>query len=350
MRERVLFIYFQDKGASAHTIAKEAKVSKDLASRTILRWNEAATILPKRPGPKVGSHMRGKTDDIIAGLRLMKGRRGVSARIAGRVAGVSDKTMRRAAHALGMDYATGPKQDPMTTEMKQERCKFARAHPTAYEGILWRDALYVDSAPLYMQMTKGKKGMPTWDTRGKHEGDEVHAHSQKVMVYAGISQHGPTSIVTVTGTSGQNSKYNHQKGKKKGTPYDGCCAQEYRDDVVPQLRADAARLFEGKQYLYVHDKASIHKTTNTKLKNEKQPIVHDWPTQGYDCMPIENAWSMLQTEVWRRGPYGDFKKFKGQVTQAWKAVMTKDVCKKLCRSVPDRMRKIVKVKGKHIKY
>ena len=350
-RKLIINAYTKDKSQSLRTIAAKAGVDPKTVRRTIARFEEDGTLETKPPGPKQGSHPKGTAKAIHFAVLKMKGRRGVSARAAAAMAGVSDKTVRRAAHEAGMDFAVGPRTTRLTDKQRKDRLDFASRHAREYHGIPWRRALYVDATPLYMGMTKGRKGMAaTWDKHGKHPPVQVEGHSAKVMAYGGITARGPTPLYFVTGTTGVKSAHKYKKGERRGTPYIGCCADEYKL-VAKKLQADGRRLLGSVEpYLYVHDNASIHKSTNTMFKREGQPVVDDWPTKMMDCNPIENAWGILDRDVWKAGPYTNMANFKNAIKRSWARTMTADMCNKLCRGVPKRLKLVKEAKGAKIRH
>lgn len=348
-RQRVIGIYIVNRQYNRQTIARKADVDVGTVRRTIERYESTGSVTPRRTGPKLGSHMRGKGDAIARAIAAMEGKRGIDAKAAAKIVGVCHRTIRRAAHATDVVCISLGAKGKLTEKQKTQRLSFAKAHKDNYEGIAWRDGLYVDAAPMYMQLARGKKGYPYWARRGTHTASTRVTASAKVMVYGGISRHGATHLVFVTGTSGQPSKYKYTKGKKKGVLHDGCCGNEYRLDVVPEMLSAATRLFKDERFLYVHDRASIHQSTNTMLRQKGQPVVDDWPSAGYDVMPIEHTWADLQKEVWRNGEFTELNVFKEAITVAWEKVTTLEYCKKLCKIVPQRLRNVIKANGGHIK-
>lgn len=350
-RKRILEAWASDKGQCLTTIARKARVDPHTVKRTLTRWREDSTIDTKHPGPKPGSHTKGKQEAINEALLLMIGRGGLTAKMAAAHAGVSEKTMRRAAHYADITYDTGRRKATLSEEQRLERLGFARKYKAGHTGISWRRGFYVDSTPVYMAVTRGKQWVAGhWNWAGLHPQLEVEAHPAKLMIYAAICAQGATTLHIVTGTTDQVSEYKYAKGAYKGTPHRGCCGPEYKV-VARALQQEGNHLLgTNEPWLYVHDKASIHNVVNTMFKQEGQAVVADWPAKGFDINVIENAWSMLQRDVWQRGPYLDMAEFKAAVQESWQATMTQDVCKKLCRGVPSRLKQIIAKKGHHIKY
>jgi hypothetical protein len=344
---------------SKAAIAKKAKVSPKVVHVWLPVFLETGSVANRGvvPGPKPGSHNLGKTAAIEDGVESMRGVAGVYAPEAATSAGVSTRTMRRAAHAQGMDWGCTPRKMKLSASDKARRLEFAKQHKDGYEGIAWKDAFFVDATPVWAGVAHSasgsRKNIPTWDTVGQHKGEDESAHSLKGMAYAGICRYGATPLIFVTGTSGMKSKYVQTKGKGKGQLYDGCCAQEYKNDVVPCLRAQANTLFGDhfvQRWLYLHDRASIHNTTNTLLKKEGQPVVTDWMVKGADVNPIENAWGKLKMEVPKyiarhNIVIRDCVHFQNVLQATWKELTTDKYLQKLCTDVPARLKQVIEKQG-----
>ena len=176
-RRRIVEQYLKNTTQRYTTIAREVGVDKHTAKRTVQRWNEEGTYETKRTGPKVGSHFRGMANAIHKGILTMIGRHGLSAKSAAVKVGLSPRTMRRAAKAAGIDYASGPRQTSLTEAQVADRLRFARRYPKAHNNISWRRGLFVDATPCYMALTHGKHAMSKeWNFKGAHPPATVEAH------------------------------------------------------------------------------------------------------------------------------------------------------------------------------
>lgn len=107
---------------------------------------------------------------------------------------------------------------------------------------------------------------------------------------------------------------------------------------------------------YEHDKifqqdgASCHRSKSTMefLANQNIQILEKWPSQSPDINIIENIWSILKTNVFRRQPKSidDIKRF---CQEEWN-LLSPEYIKSLYHSIPRRLNQIIKVKGLNTKY
>lgn len=352
-RKRIIECYLKAPASTLKHIQRKTGSCYRTVNAVINEWKSKAKTTPASPGPKRGSHHKRTEEAIASAVRDIQGIHGCTLKQASLRHRISISTIRRAAHKAGLTYASGSRGRRFTESEEANRLAFARAHVDGYAGIPWKDGAYVDATPLYACAVRGKSAPKFWARVGTHGTVATYAHSQKAMVYSVITRHGAGPLVYTTGTTGMNSKYIKPRGRKGGTPYDGCCAAEYKNDVLPTLRDHCERTFGNTPWLYVHDRASIHRSANTQLRTDGQPHVCDWPTKGYDIMPIENAWATLQDEVAKRRQEGRFTSmaaFKRCINQAWEDVMTPEYCAKLVGSVRRRLQKVKKEKGSYIGY
>jgi hypothetical protein len=78
-----------------------------------------------------------------------------------------------------------------------------------------------------------------WVPKGTRPTQPKPIKSQKLHAYGGISKHGKTRLVFVTGTTGLPKRYLKPDGKHL---YDGVCAQEFQDILKSKLLPQAKRI------------------------------------------------------------------------------------------------------------
>lgn len=358
-RIRVVSAYEKDRTLSVRQLAKKAVVSRKVVERWLPVYIETGSVEQRDvvPGPKPGSHNLGKAASITRSVENMRGVAGVSAPEAATCAGVSARTMRRAAHRLRLVWGCKTRRMKLSTSEMKGRLAFAKSHKREYGGIAWRNAFYVDATPVWTGAAHSASGAqhnpPNWDVKGEHKGQDTCAHSSKLMAYAGICRFGATPLIFVTGTSGLLSKYRYTKGRRKDQLHDGCCGREYLNDVMPNLRKQATAMFERHRvntWLYLHDKATIHNSANTFLQQQHQPVVTDWMVKGADVNPIENAWALLKRELPKHIQRNnivttDCAQFQTVLQAVWKKITTEKYLKRLCSDVPKRLEEVIKKQG-----
>ena len=68
-----------------------------------------------------------------------------------------------------------------------------------------------------------------------------------------------------------------------------------------------------------------------------------------DVLPIENVWSIIKAKVLRKEPKSK-PQLKKVITQVWRQVDSdKPLCRKLMKSIPDRLQAVLDVKGEQIR-
>ena len=67
-----------------------------------------------------------------------------------------------------------------------------------------------------------------------------------------------------------------------------------------------------------------------------------------DIWPIENVWSIVKQRLMEKEPTGK-NQLKLVITKVWKEIDNdKELCKKLMKSIPDRLQAVINVDGNQI--
>lgn len=74
-----------------------------------------------------------------------------------------------------------------------------------------------------------------------------------------------------------------------------------------------------------------------------------WPGNSPDLNPIENCWAHLKRKIAQKRPKTKAE-FKLAIDQSWKNDITTDYCRNLIKSMPDRIRAVMKARGGPTKY
>jgi transposase len=104
--------------------------------------------------------------------------------------------------------------------------------------------------------------------------------------------------------------------------------------------------------IFMEDNATIHTAKQSKAwKSEHGVASMVWPAQSADLNPMENIWQQLKLAIGDRRPR---PKNKGELVVAleeeWEALKEKDRLKMLVKSMPKRIREIIKSNGMPINY
>jgi transposase len=168
---------------------------------------------------------------------------------------VHKSTVRRALRSADMVWSLLQRRPLLTSNQQARRVAFAANNSSRR----WRSVMFTDSKYFVMHPARGRLG--AW-----RHADEPAAtigmpkHNPAVHVYMGLTPHGLTNVIVVSGGS-KKSTYSDSKGRL----YRGVCAAEYQQDVVPKLVADGNKLFGTAQkhegsWVFQQDGARVHTT------------------------------------------------------------------------------------------
>lgn len=83
---------------------------------------------------------------------------------------------------------------------------------------------------------------------------------------------------------------------------------------------------------------------------ENRIMILDWPANSPDLNPIENAWAMLKQKTKTKLRTESQDALWNTASSIWYHDMDPDYIKKLIRSMPDRIKEVIKAKGGHTRY
>jgi transposase len=171
------------------------------------------------------------------------------------------------------------------------------------QKLAFSKVLFTDSKIFTVHPTTSTARTATWHHVGRRPSVAPGRYSKGVHAYMGVSLHGMTRIIYVTGGGSQSSPY---KDPKSNQFYKGVCAKEYQDVVVPILLEDGDELFKGTRWadswLFQQDNARPHVDAGTKayLEGRMRDRVLTWPAASPDLSWIENVWAWMEREVRKR--------------------------------------------------
>ena len=158
--------------------------------------------------------------------------------------------------------------------------------------------------------------------------------SQQLHVYGGITAHGKTKLVYVTGTTSHTKSYYNKKGKLTGVG-----AQEFKEVMQKQLVPQAKKIFADahvSQHTWLIDNAPTHsaKTTKQYFSSKGIQYTKNWPPNSPDLNPIENVWAWMKHRVYAKH-HNTLAELKAAVQAAW-ADLPDSTCKTLMHSLQRR--------------
>ena len=101
---------------------------------------------------------------------------------------------------------------------------------------------------------------------------------------------------------------------------------------------------------FMHDGAPCHKAKIvTKWLNDNRIRVLDWPGNSPELNPIENLWLIIKNKV-EYHDTGSLPKLAETIKKVWCTGITQEICQNLIKSMPERLKQVIKNKGHMTKY
>ncbi len=155
-------------------------------------------------------------------------------------------------------------------------------------------------------------------------------HPTHIMVWGCFCNKGTGSLYVVDGTMNQ---------------------VQYKTVLETKFLPQAKRWFKKKKFIFMQDGAPCHKAkTVMKFLAEKKIKVLPWPGNSPDCNPIENLWAIVKEKL-KKKKITTREQLILEVNRIWNDdVSIKKTCKKLIKSMPRRIKSVIKSKGYYTKY
>lgn len=125
----------------------------------------------------------------------------------------------------------------------------------------------------------------------------------------------------------------------------------YIETLEEVLEPSIVKLFPDNtpEYYFQQDNAPCHKSKKSmRWLAENQIRVLDWPPQSPDLSPIEHLWGILKKKVAKHNTTSKAL-LKSKIFEEWEEI-SREVCFNLVKSMPNRVKAVLKAKGGVTKY
>ena len=242
---------------------------------------------------------------------------------------VSPQTVRN--FLLSSGFKSGLKKNvlPLTPARRKARLAFAKKYEHFTEDD-WERYVFSDETKINRLGSDGKQW--TWKMDGRpaqpHNVHMVYKHGGgSIFLWSCISFKGPGFIVKIDG---------------------GLDAALYcnilSDDFLKTLDDYGLKK---EDIVFQQDNDPKHTSRLARKWFEENGVeVMDWPAYSPDLNPIENAWSYLKQQLYAYDtePKGITELWE-RVQHIWYNSITKEYCQKLIRTMPQRLKAVIKAKG-----
>jgi hypothetical protein len=242
----------------------------------------------------------------------------------------------------GMRFKAERRVPKITEATAKKRVEFAKHHLEAETD--WSKVMATDSSIFRFGKRSGSRGV--WVLKDVIPEREVTANEVAVHVYGGITAHGKTPLVPVSGTTGLRTAY-----ISKGLKLRGVGAEEFQMVLGVHLVPAGDDLFESlgcEDWQMLMDRAPAHtaKSTGRWLESQGVNVVQHWPSNSPDLNPIENVWGWMKKRVYRQNPR-TMQQLKEAIDMAWDQV-PETMLTHLMLGMPARLHKVMQLDGKYI--
>ena len=245
----------------------------------------------------------------------------------------------------------GPPRKGLLPKTKASRLRFALENKLRN----WDRVMFTDRCKFHFKYPGTCVPRVRWFLDSKKADDAVFKPNNPLAynVYGGITVHGTTRLIPVTGTSNMKTSYTNQQGQ----PSRNITKQEY-EVVALQLLREGGRLFEKDvgEWVFQQDgdpthsaaKAALHTYTRGGAGQSRVKILPNWPGNSPDLSPIENLWGYVNAEVAKKG-CNTFTEFTREVDRVFHSI-PKSMLRNCFRSIDDRLGRAIATGGGHTGY
>lgn len=351
---------FEIQGMTCTQISRALKVSRKSAQRWISRVQQEQPIDERHHTGR--KRLLNSAAQRKAYMLLMKTGYDSASRVAIKLhaAGFSQKVVSRttiikAARAYAkkaklarpVSVHTRPKIQ-LNDAHRQARLVFATSKLSAD----WSTTLFTDRAKFVLDKPGVKFRRKIWKPSGT-EWSTFTTPKPRIYynVYGGLSIHGTTCLVPVTGTTCYHGKREYKT--KQGKEAKGITQSEYKD-VMWVLLEEGTKLFHGRCWQLMQDGDKAHRVAQAVIKkwNRKNvckvTLLKHWPANSPDLNIIENVWAIVGSKAQAKGCTTSMH-FKRVVNKEF-ANVPEATIQKLFASIPKRLHECIEKGGNRTRH
>ena len=362
LEQRAGIAYLREQGLTVRSIAMKVGCSPSTVQKWATSSKQGRGVARKRRDVKkrlLDSSAAQRAEQLLkskhgggarfASAQLFK--EGLSVRLPSRYTVV--RAAKEAAKESGdpLKYVRGPPKKGLLARNKKARLAFCRANSDRD----WDKVMFTDRCKFHFRYPGNEVGAGAWTSASERGSGRVFTpnHPQCYNVYGGLTVHGTTKLMPVTGTSGVKGSYCNAKGVAARN----ITAAEYREVVGRHFLPSGEAIFGShsvRSWVLQQDGDPTHRASKpvvaefNRRRFSSVEILPDWPGNSPDLSPIENVWGIVRTNVDKKG-CKTFDEYKRAVDREFEQ-LDKGVVKRMFQSMPKRMRDCVLNDGDRIDY
>jgi hypothetical protein len=293
----------------------------------VKRWANRDDIKDKTRGePKNKKISKNFVSEVSNRVKTLKFQ---STRTLGAQLGVSQETIRKALHIVGLKAFKLKEKPFLNIKHRLKRLRFARN----FKNINWDTVLFTDEKYFFLGGSKGNNRY-VWCTSPTDQKRFVgkKKYSAKLSVWAGISARGRTRIVVFE---------------------EELDTELYLHILKRYMLPDAEILFANDDEWWFQQDGDPAYTSHDSIEWISEHVENfighnEWPPFSPDLNPIENLWKWLQDEVYKMVPQTK-KELEDAIYDCWDKIPDL-LLFKLIDSIPNRLAQVEASKGGYTTY
>lgn len=225
---------------------------------------------------------------------------------------------------------------------KQQRLEFCRENINRD----WASVMFIDRCKFTLKYPGVERHKQIWRPAGEPCQEYFPTKPTSMYnVYGGITIHGPTKLIPVTGTTGTKLKTKYKTKRQQNAR---SITQSEYTVVAQDLLTEGHRLFKGQPWALVQDNDKVHKGMHTALKDwNKQhsgnASLIKFPPNSPDLNLIENVWGYITSKVEAAGCKSSHE-FQEQVDKQF-SELSDSYLKKLFSNMARRIKECIQKEG-----